>query len=408
MLLAVLYLLTALGGATPLYGWLYRLAPPVRYLRFAALFRCIYLFAVVALALLACRGASWRISTRTAIAMAATAFAAFGWAAWRSAGGQHKTPNLILAAVCMAAVWSAVVWLAHRARWASGVQRKRMARWFVALAVVDAAATMALSEWTVYGSDKPWRAMASDRVVSMDLHDLDRRLSCAMEGMPLSANLVSKKPYLDGYPCMGNAFHAAYVRCPTLSASALGGRRIWFAPRGVEMPPTTECFQRFAADARRRGRPGLVLAPPDECFRHFKEPTPPDKLAAMSDRLAELPPLQQVSATLSKYVPNRLVFEAAAPADGWLLVTDRWAAGWRAKVNDEPADVWIGNFIFRAVRVQRGNNRIEFDYRPAGHPWLLVLSWATLCGVGAATAFQAKKHVDNFLERRRLHRGWMN
>ena len=67
------------------------------------------------------------------------------------------------------------------------------------------------------------------------------------------------------------------------------------------------------------------------------------------------------------------------------MVTDRWAAGWRATVNGKEAEIWIGNFIFRAVRVREGANRVAFRYCPAGHPWLLLLSWATLGAVLAAT-----------------------
>jgi hypothetical protein len=38
------------------------------------------------------------------------------------------------------------------------------------------------------------------------------------------------------------------------------------------------------------------------------------------------------------------------------------AAGWRAKVNGIPVEVLGGNFIFRAVRVQAGENTIHFYY----------------------------------------------
>jgi len=61
-----------------------------------------------------------------------------------------------------------------------------------------------------------------------------------------------------------------------------------------------------------------------------------------------------------------------------LLVTERWAAGWIAEVNHKPVEVWGGNFIFRAVPVQRGLNDVRFTYHPFGYPGLLILSWSTL------------------------------
>ena len=72
---------------------------------------------------------------------------------------------------------------------------------------------------------------------------------------------------------------------------------------------------------------------------------------------------------------------------GWLLVTDRWAPGWRASVNAQSVPTLGANFIFRAVPVRRGENVVRFTYRPAGYPWLLVLSWLTL-GVVVAWSFQ--------------------
>jgi uncharacterized membrane protein YfhO len=89
-------------------------------------------------------------------------------------------------------------------------------------------------------------------------------------------------------------------------------------------------------------------------------------------------PAEKVTATVLAYQPDLLRLEVRAPAAGWLLVTDRWAWGWRATVNGRDAKVWIGNLLFRAVAVQPGLNRVEFVYRPFGHPWLWIASWSTL------------------------------
>src|SRR5262249_45960306 len=78
------------------------------------------------------------------------------------------------------------------------------------------------------------------------------------------------------------------------------------------------------------------------------------------------------------YRPNFLSFHYVASTPGWLLVTDRWAAGWKASVNGAPQPVAGGDFIFRAVKVQTGANYIEFKYRPTGFFVLLALSWSTL------------------------------
>lgn len=43
--------------------------------------------------------------------------------------------------------------------------------------------------------------------------------------------------------------------------------------------------------------------------------------------------------------------------------------------------VFGGDFIFHALRVAAGKNTVQFSYRPAGYPWLLMLSWGILAGV---------------------------
>jgi hypothetical protein len=54
-------------------------------------------------------------------------------------------------------------------------------------------------------------------------------------------------------------------------------------------------------------------------------------------------------------------------------------------VNGKPAELFGGDFIFRAVRVRAGHNAVEFSYRPAGWPELLLLSWGVLAAVLAVT-----------------------
>jgi len=82
---------------------------------------------------------------------------------------------------------------------------------------------------------------------------------------------------------------------------------------------------------------------------------------------------------------HRLELEVVSSDAGWLLVTDRWAPGWRAAVNGIPAEVWGANFIFRAVPVQAGTNQVSFWYQPAGWPAVLILSWGAALAVLAGS-----------------------
>ena len=76
---------------------------------------------------------------------------------------------------------------------------------------------------------------------------------------------------------------------------------------------------------------------------------------------------EPIAIALREYSPNRLIFDVRAPADGWLLVTDRWASGWQATVNGREADVWLGNFIFRAV-VRDGATELPSSIDPSAIP----------------------------------------
>ena len=99
----------------------------------------------------------------------------------------------------------------------------------------------------------------------------------------------------------------------------------------------------------------------------------------------ELPACTNASVQLLRYDGRHLDFDVTCAADGWLLVTDRWAPGWRAWVNQRPAKVWMGNLVFRAVPVARGENQVRFLYCPFGYPWLLVGSWGTLALVSVGS-----------------------
>ena len=85
---------------------------------------------------------------------------------------------------------------------------------------------------------------------------------------------------------------------------------------------------------------------------------------------------------LIAYTPNDLTFRYHADRDGWLLVTDRWAKAWSARVNGRTQPIMGGNFIFRAIAVARGDNLVQFHYRPRRYYFsLVILSWLVIFAV---------------------------
>ncbi|MCR4407392.1 MAG: YfhO family protein [Anaerolineae bacterium] len=66
------------------------------------------------------------------------------------------------------------------------------------------------------------------------------------------------------------------------------------------------------------------------------------------------------------------------PAEGYLVVSDMFYPGWVAMVDGEPRPVLQADYCFRAVRVEPGEHRVRFEFRPR--------SWMVGLTVSAVTA----------------------
>jgi uncharacterized membrane protein YfhO len=80
-----------------------------------------------------------------------------------------------------------------------------------------------------------------------------------------------------------------------------------------------------------------------------------------------------------------------APQDGWLLLTDRWARGWRARVDGAEAAIAGGNFIFRALPLSRGRHAVQMSYHPTGLAPLAAVSWGTLLVVAGMSLWRWRR-----------------
>lgn len=63
---------------------------------------------------------------------------------------------------------------------------------------------------------------------------------------------------------------------------------------------------------------------------------------------------------------SRVTVKAAAPEDGaYLVLADQFYPGWRATMDGRSAPIARANAILRAVRMERGEHEIVFEYRPS-------------------------------------------
>ena len=385
--LAGLSLACAVGETLPFRGWLYDWVYPTRFFRHAALFRLYYLFAVSTLALIATRdladhladvagAARWRFlgSSLLVTLAAVVAVSPFVDSAW-SVGMPREA--VLLGRLHFVALWAGVCGLGLLT-WRLSSRRGRAAvpALLVALATGDALLTSVLSIPTVLrvGADAArWKDLDARHSSSLDLTPGGLwREDTPCEAQPPSARcrrndqLITKIPVFNSYATEKNPFHAAMVSHPMLRSMATGAERVWFSKEIARVPPTESAFAAFRARAEALGAPPLVI--------HSSG----SDAGASAGAVERLPPARRVAARVLRYAPGELLLEVQAPADGWLLITDRWARSWRADVNGRRSAVEIGNFIFRALPVPAGRNTVRMTYTPAGFPWLVLLSWGTL------------------------------
>ncbi|MBM3145576.1 MAG: hypothetical protein FJ010_11525 [Chloroflexi bacterium] len=75
-------------------------------------------------------------------------------------------------------------------------------------------------------------------------------------------------------------------------------------------------------------------------------------------------PSAQGQAILEDQSPNELVIHSESAASGWVVLSDVWYPGWRARLDGSPVEIRRANFLFRAVPVPPGAHIVEFEYHP--------------------------------------------
>jgi hypothetical protein len=97
--------------------------------------------------------------------------------------------------------------------------------------------------------------------------------------------------------------------------------------------------------------------------------------------------------------PDRERWDVDAPSGGFLRVGARWASGWSATVDGEPAEVLRADGVFRGVVVPPGRHTVAFSYR---NPEEMLGRWVA---GGAAVAIVALAARRRKIARRRQPKG---
>ena len=402
-----LFLLVTATDALPLRGWLYDLLPWERFARHGAQRKDLALFVLAVLALHGApradalelreerRRPPWGGRSFFACAAGAALVALAGAAAgWSTLGAQGPRP--VFAVVHFVVVWGGLVAVAGLSWKAPQVCGRRIAilpAGLVALAVLDAAGTVRLTRVLMVDRGRGrevWDRIGRERTPRIDLTQtgLGREADPPVWTFPKpnNQNVPLKAPVFASYTALTNRYRAATSREPLLAATAVGAKRVWFAATAIRRPPGEDAFRYLVSSSRVAGAAILVVHPPAAMTDRSSTTMPFSPNPAPPDSQPDLR-LRSLDATLHYYRTDELELSVLAPGPGWVLVTDRWAAGWRAWVDGGEVPIWGGNLLFRAVHVKAGPHRIRFLYRPAGYPHLLVLSWGVLLAVALASAW---------------------
>jgi hypothetical protein len=400
--IALLSLGCALGQVLPLRGWLYDWVYPTRFFRHAAIFRYYYIFSIAVLALLGTRDlaeaaarSAGRIPGRLLIAAAIVSALAVGTFLLLTATMPNPGGYETVAYVHLVTVWAGVLSLAILM---SRARSRRLVRSFAVLfpllATTDALITAALSKDTIMNAGGHPLAPSPDRWRNLDRRH-DPRIHLTQAGLyrqenscldpscevPSNDQMITKQAVFSAYSPQENLFHKEMTLDGRLRRMAVGADRIWFASHAEVVAPTTQNFAALRDRAKVLGTAPLVVHFPDAMLQISARSGAANEWN-IADRINRLTAAEHLAANVLRYEPSELVLRVHTPSDGWLLVTDRWARGWRAEVNGKPATVFGGNFIFRAVQILAGDNDVRFWYRSSGFPWLLIVSWGTLAAIG--------------------------
>jgi hypothetical protein len=295
------------------------------------------------------------------------------------------------AAILAAAIWTAIVGVAIL-YWLNKIQRPVFCMLLVCVAIFDGLTTLYIARPTLYTSNElmrsMWREVDARRDASLSLssagmnRDLDPPASLSYQHPAINRNnrnLSLKVAVMQSDMVMWNRFYKQMEIDPALAAFALGPNRIWFTAGAPVAPANDDNFAVYVQRVKQSGTPVVILHSPSQMLEISRsvEGSANQQPAAALDPNAFASAWPAQVSNLS-YWPNSLSLRYTAHKAGWLIVTDRWAPGWRVTVNSKPQEVMGADFVFRAVKVEPGENVIEFRYRPFGWPYLLIVSWGTL------------------------------
>jgi len=86
------------------------------------------------------------------------------------------------------------------------------------------------------------------------------------------------------------------------------------------------------------------------------------------------------------YAPRRVVLETEASAPAFLVTSESYYPGWRARLDGRPARLRLTNVAFRGLETPAGRHRIEMRFQPV--LFWCGLAFSALAAAGLAAAWR--------------------
>ncbi|MFH1491147.1 MAG: YfhO family protein [Pseudomonadota bacterium] len=75
-------------------------------------------------------------------------------------------------------------------------------------------------------------------------------------------------------------------------------------------------------------------------------------------------PYTKARVDIIDYAPDRILLDADSLSPGYLLLSEIFYPGWKAYIDDRPATIMRGNFLFRVIPLPEGRHKIRLHYDP--------------------------------------------
>lgn len=82
--------------------------------------------------------------------------------------------------------------------------------------------------------------------------------------------------------------------------------------------------------------------------------------------------------TITGYGPNEIVAQVGTTNDGYLVLSEVFAPGWRAFVDGQKVDIVRANELFRAIPISQGRHQVRVVYEPLSFQLGAIMSGITL------------------------------